>query len=87
MIQQRQGLNFKIIVSLIRIHAFAVKLFRDRYEIWAIYYDFVTASYAVSGMKMVKFLSDNDFASLPCIVHHFLYLEDFSQAMLPAALY
>ncbi len=33
MIQHRQGLSFKIIVSLIRIHAFAVKLFRSLYEI------------------------------------------------------
>lgn len=33
MIQHRQGLSFKIIVFLIRIHAFAVKLFRSLYEI------------------------------------------------------
>ncbi len=33
MIQQRQGVSFKIIVSLIRIHTFTVKLFRSSLKI------------------------------------------------------
>ncbi|GEM_PF-3060777 len=38
MIQQRQGVSFKIIVSLIRIRAFTVKLFRSRHKIsWAFF--------------------------------------------------
>ena len=65
MIQQRQGLSFKIIVSLIRIHDFTVKLFMSRYEIsWL----FIPISFRL----LIPFLilkCDNGLACLSRISH------------------
>ena len=75
MIQQRQGLSFKIIVSLIRIHAFTVKLFRSRYEIsWL----FILISFRL----LIPFLilkCDNGLACLPRISQYFLCPKIFAE--------
>jgi len=80
MIQQRQELNFKIIVFLIRIHTYAVKLFS------ALQIIFVLRKQE-HNLQKALIPPCGVLACILCFFHHFLDSEDFSRAKLSVALY